>query len=95
MLMKPLIFSLCLSAPSLVFADDALDQLDQATAQMHRNMEQIAVIHAYQERLLGAMKEDEGALVGRTLPDGLCLDGMGAICALFPATFGTWGQGGE
>lgn len=95
MLKKYIFLMIFLSLPSVLLAQNTIDQLGQAKADLLRNIEQFEMIQAYQNRLAQAMSQGESTLTDRTLPGGLCLEGMDAICALFPATFGIWGQGGD
>jgi hypothetical protein len=80
MLKKHILLTICLSFPTAMLAQSANDQVDQASAELMRNVEQFKIIQTYQKRLANALSQDESALVGRTLPDGLCLDGMDDVC---------------
>lgn len=95
MLKKHILLTICLLLPSAMLAQSAIDQVDQAQAELLRNVEQFKIIRTYQVRLADALQQGESALVDRTLPDGLCIEGMDVVCEMFPATFGVWGQGSD
>jgi hypothetical protein len=80
------------SAQDLPVPGTAYFELHAAHDQMGLNMKQFEALLTFQKTLMSGADE---TLLNRNVPEGLCLEGMDAICALFPATFGTWGQGGE
>lgn len=92
MLKKHILLTICLLLPSAMLAQSAIDQ---AQAELLRNVEQFKIIRTYQVRLADALQQGESALVDRTLPDGLCIEGMDVVCEMFPATFGVWGRGSD
>ena len=79
-------------AQDLPVPGTAYFELHAARDQMGLNIKQFEALETFQKTLMSG--EDE-TLLNRNVPQGLCHEGMDVICALFPATFGTWGQGGD